>query len=154
MTVAWVQLLEAGIETYVSCFDSTAYSLKLLLRWCFRGLCHEMNIFWRLWYFLYMRCFYIILFLSWWTNQTQCFSLLLWNYLQILKTLPVNRFKDTKNAYRKPLVILKNHTESCMWQLNSCAFSLQPMSGGHKTTSTNHREGNSEEGFRKHFQNY
>ncbi len=66
-----------------------------------KGLCHEMNIFWRLiitkstlW-----TCpdsFYNFLFLSWWNNQTQIFSLLLWNYLLILTILPVIRIKDTK----------------------------------------------------------
>ncbi len=61
-----------------------------------KGLCHEMNIFWRFIkiyrYFLYST--YNFLLLSCWKNQTQCFSLLLWNYLLILKILSVTRFKD------------------------------------------------------------
>jgi hypothetical protein len=37
--------------------------------------------------------------------------------------------------------------KSYLWQVNYCAFSLQPMRGRHWRTSTNHREENSEESF-------
>jgi hypothetical protein len=52
-----------------------------------------------------------LLLLSWWKNQTQSFSLLLWNYLLILKILSVACFKYPKTAiltlaYRKPHVIM------------------------------------------------
>ncbi len=81
--------------------------------------------------------FCIFLLLSWHKNQTQSFSWLLWNDLLILKILPVTRFKDPKAA----ILILKMLTGSRLWfckiQIgnrwyyisNSCAFSLQPMSG-------------------------
>ncbi len=39
-------------------------------------------------------------------------------------------------------------------KIDSCAFSMQPMRRRHWRISTNHREGNSKEGFSKHFQNY
>ncbi len=53
-------------------------------------------------YFLYMRISHIVFtffcFLVDETNQIQRFSLLLWNYLLILKFLPVTPFKDPKAA--------------------------------------------------------
>ncbi len=42
--------------------------------------------------------FYNFLFLHWGKNQTQSFSLLPWNYLLILKIVPVTSFKDSKAA--------------------------------------------------------
>jgi hypothetical protein len=68
-----------------------------------------------------------------WKNKTQSFSLLLWNYLLILKILPITLFKDAKAAIltRKPPVNPQNNTESHRWQVNSRAFSLQPMRGRH-----------------------
>ncbi len=55
--------------------------------------------------------FYHILFLSWWKNLNQSFSLLLWNYLLILKILSVTRFKDPKAA----ILTLKMHTVGRLW---------------------------------------
>ncbi len=49
--------------------------------------------------------------LSWCKKQTQSFSLLLWNYLLILKILPVSHFKDLKAAN----LTLKMHTGSRLW---------------------------------------
>ncbi len=37
--------------------------------------------------------------LSWWKNQTQYFTLLLWNFILILKIFPVTRFADPKAAF-------------------------------------------------------
>ncbi len=71
----------------------------------------------------------IFCFLLEWKNQTQSFSLLLWNYLLILKILPVTHFKDPKAA----ILTLKMLTGSRLWfckiilKVYSRAFSLQPM---------------------------
>ncbi len=103
--------------------------------------------------------FTIFCFLLEWKIQTQSFSLLLLNYLLILKILPVTCFKDPTKA----IFTLKMLTGSCLWfckiipkaagdKLIFGAFSLLPMRGRHWRTSTNHREGNFEEGFSKHFQ--
>jgi hypothetical protein len=75
----------------------------------------------------------------------------------IMKILPLTRFKlpitailVTENAYRKPHV-----PEDACDKLIFAHFpsSLQPMRGRHYRTLTNHREGNFEDGFSKHFQN-
>jgi hypothetical protein len=68
-----------------------------------KGLCHEMNIFDE----YFCTCadsFYNFLFLTWCKNQTQSFSLLLWNYLLIMKILPVTRLKDPEATTLKILI--------------------------------------------------
>ncbi len=82
-----------------------------------KGLCHEMNNF--LTGLLWSVCtfctcvdgFKILCFLLERKNQTQSFSLLLWNYLLILKIHPVTRFKDPKVA----ILTLKMLTGSRLW---------------------------------------
>ncbi len=77
-----------------------------------QGLSHKMNIFWRFiilnWYFLYL-CLWLFYFFPpcWWNNQSQSFSLLLWNYLIILKILSVTLFKE--------ILTLKMNTGSRLW---------------------------------------
>ncbi len=55
--------------------------------------------------------FYNFFFLLEWKNQTQSFSLHLWNYLINLKILLVTRFKDPKAA----ILTLKMLTGSRLW---------------------------------------
>ncbi len=65
-----------------------------------KRLCHEKNTFLKVYnnkLILSVHTlifFYKFLLLSWWKNQTQSFSLLLLNYLLILKILTVTCFKD------------------------------------------------------------
>ncbi len=66
-------------------------------------LCHKLNIFMKAYYKIGTFCtcadsFYKFLFLSWWKNVTQSLSLLNWNFLLLLKILPVARFKAFKAA--------------------------------------------------------
>jgi len=53
-------------------------------------------------------------FLIWWKNQTQSFSLILWNDLLILKTFPVTRCKVPNAA----ILTLKMRTGSRLWFCN------------------------------------
>ncbi len=55
--------------------------------------------------------FTIFLLLSWLKNQIRSFSLLLWNYLLILKILPVTHFEDPKMA----ILTLKMLTGDRLW---------------------------------------
>ncbi len=54
---------------------------------------------------------YNFLFLIWWTNWTQSASLLLWNYILILKIIQVTRFKDPDAA----VLTLKMLPGSHLW---------------------------------------
>ncbi len=75
-----------------------------------KGVCHAMNIFLKaVLYMLFV--FTIFRFLVVEKNQTQKFSLLLWNYLLILKICPVTCFKDPKAA----ILTLKMLAGSRMW---------------------------------------
>jgi hypothetical protein len=119
-----------------------------------KGLFHEMNIFWRLIIKNRYRTFCTCA--GSWNNF--CFSVdekikfktCSFEFLQILNIFPETRFTDLKVA---TLILkmytcdsVKKHTGSHMWQAISW----------HERTSTNHRVGNSEEGFvfSKHFQNW
>ncbi len=75
--------------------------------------------------------FTIFCFVLTWKNQTQCFSLLLWNYLLILKILPVTRFNDSKAAILPLKMLTGSHLWFCKiipkaarWLVNCRAFSL------------------------------
>ncbi len=57
--------------------------------------------------------FTIFLFTCWWNNQTQCFSLLLWNYLLVLKILSVTLFKDSKAAIFTLKFLQETVCDSC-----------------------------------------
>jgi hypothetical protein len=67
-----------------------------------------------------------------------------------LKILPATHFKDAKAA----ISTLKMLTGSRLWQVYSGAFSPAANERSALENSTNHREGNFEEDFSKHFQNY
>ncbi len=99
-------------ETFVGAVQPAASQQNNCTEDKLQGLCHEMNniYFWRL-IMINMYFLYIFLFLNWMKNQTQSFSLLLWNYWLILKILPVTRFKGPKAA----IVTLKMLTGSHLW---------------------------------------
>jgi hypothetical protein len=83
---------------------------------------------------------------------------LLTNFENLL--ILVTRFKDPKAAIlilkmlaEIRLPFCKIIPEAACDKLIPLPFSLQAMRGQHQRTSANHREGNSEESFSKHFQN-
>jgi hypothetical protein len=89
------------------------------------------------------------LFLSWWRNQTPSFSFLLYNYLLVLKILPVALFKDPKAA----ILTLKMLTGSRLWlciiileaacdKLILVHFPCSQWEVGARKRSTNHRNSN------------